>query len=165
MYKESYYFQHDYEPTSDPKIIALIGEHGAVGYGVFWRIVEMLHSDAEHRLPKKKYIFSAIAKQMLTSVEQISTIVNYATDVCELFISDENYIISERVNRNFNKRNDISTKRSEAGKRSASMRSNKIEQVLTSVQQNSTNANKGKEIKIKRKEVSADAFLKPGMVL
>ena len=165
MYKESYYFQHDYEPTSDPKIIALIGEHGAIGYGVFWRIVEMLHSDAEHRLPKKKYIFSAIAKQMLTSVEQISTIVNYATDVCELFISDENYIISERVNRNFNKRNDISAKRSEAGKRSASMRSNKSEQVLTSVQQNSTNANKGKEIKIKRKEVSADAFLKPGMVL
>lgn len=165
MYKESYYFQHDYEPTSDPKIIALIGEHGAVGYGVFWRIVEMLHSDAEHKLPKKKYIFSAIAKQMLTSVEQISTIVNYATDVCELFISDENYIISERVNRNFNKRNDISVKRSEAGKRSASMRSNKSEQVLTSVQQNSTNANKGKKRKEKEKEVFADAFLKPGMVL
>ena len=102
---------------------------------------------------------------MLTSVEQISTIVNYATDVCELFISDENYIISERVNRNFNKRNDISVKRSEAGKRSASMRSNKSEQVSTSVQQNSTNANKGKKRKEKEKEVSADAFLKPGMVL
>jgi uncharacterized protein YdaU (DUF1376 family) len=165
MYKESFYFQHDYEPTSDPKIIALIGEHGAIGYGVFWRIVEMLHSESEHKLPKKQYLFSAIAKQMLTSVEQILTIVNYATDVCELFVSDENYIISERVNRNFNKRTDISVKRSEAGKRSASMRYNKSEQVLTSVQQNSTNANKGKEIKIKRKEVSADAFLKPGMVL
>jgi len=57
--KESYYFSHDYEPTSDPKIAALLGEFGAVGYGIFWRIVEMLHSSKDHQIPKKKYIYSA----------------------------------------------------------------------------------------------------------
>ena len=63
MTKESYYFPHDYEPTGDPKIQALIGEYGATGYGIFWRVVEMLHSNAEHKLPFKNYIFLAIAKQ------------------------------------------------------------------------------------------------------
>ena len=153
MKKEAYYFQHDYEPTSDPKMIALLSEFGATGYGVFWRIIEMLHSNSDHKLPKKKYMFSAIAQQMLTSVEQILAIINFATDVCELFISDKDFIISERVNRNFDKRNEISDKRSEAGKRSASIRYNKKEQVLDFVQQNSTKGNKGKERKEKEKKI------------
>ena len=41
--KETFYFQHDYEPTSDPKMQALVGEYGAAGYGVSWSIIEMLH--------------------------------------------------------------------------------------------------------------------------
>ena len=149
--KETYYFQHDYEPTSDPKIIALIGKFGAVGYGIFWRVVEMLHSNSEHRIPKKEYVFVALAQQMLTSVEQIVTIIDFCTNTCELFISDNDFIISERVNRNFDKRSDISEKRSAAGKASASMRYNKSQQVLTSVQQNLTNGNKGKEKKTNKR--------------
>jgi hypothetical protein len=140
--KEAYYFPHDYEPTSDPKIQALLGEHGAVGYGIYWRVVEMLHSDQEHKLPHKKYIYLAIAKQMLTSVEQVETIINFAIQDCELLQSDGVRFWSNRVIRNFEKRADISKKRSEAGKASANAK-----QVLTSVEQNSTNANKGKESK------------------
>jgi uncharacterized protein YdaU (DUF1376 family) len=151
--KDKLYFQHDFEPTSDPKIIALLSKFGATGYGVFWRIIEMLHSNSEHKLPKKEYVLVAIAQQMLTSVEQISAILTFATDVCELFLKDENFIVSERVNRNFQKMESISAKRSEAGKRSASTRYqqvlNKSQQVSTSVQQNSTNTNKIKENKIK----------------
>ena len=167
-YKETFYFQHDYEPVSDPKITALLGKHGAAGYGIFWRIVEMLHSNTEHKLPKKEYIYAAIAQQMLTSVEQISTIIEYATNVCELFLKDENYIISERVNRNFDKRNDISEKRSAAGKLSASIRYNKSS---TNANTCSTKTNKGKEKKRKENNTRArevppygDIKPKPGMV-
>jgi hypothetical protein len=147
--KDTYYFQHDYEPTSDPKMVALLGDHGAVGYGIYWRIVEMLHSDTEHKLPHKKYIYLALAKQMLTSVEQIEAIVNFAIQECELLKSDGEYFWSDRVIRNIERRNDISKKRSKAGKASA-----RAKQVLTSVEQNSTNANKGKERKVNKRKVN-----------
>ena len=101
--KDTYYFSHDYNPTSDPKIQALIGEYGAVGYGIFWRIVEMLHEDELHKLQCKKYIYLALAKQMLTSVEQVESIIKNCIDTYELFKSDNDFFWSERVMRNINK--------------------------------------------------------------
>jgi hypothetical protein len=91
------YFSHDYNATLDPKIIALLGDYGAVGYGIYWRIVEMLHAEESHTLPLKDYIYKAIAKQMSTSVEQISTIINDCIDVYELFIKDDDFFYCQRV--------------------------------------------------------------------
>ena len=148
--KDTYYFSHDYNPTSDPKIQALIGEHGAVGYGLYWRIVEMLHEEGTHKLPCKKYIYLALAKQMSTSVEQVEIIVKCCIELCELFVSDNELFWSERVLRNIEKRTEISNKRSEAGKKSAELRkiSTSVEQVSTSVQQNPTKERKVKENKV-----------------
>lgn len=147
--KDTYYFSHDYNPTSDPKIQALIGEYGAVGYGIFWRIVEMLHEDELHKLQCKKYIYLALAKQMLTSVEQVESIIKNCIDTYELFKTDGDFFWSERVMRNINKRTELSNKRSKAGKMSAEMRKNStsVEQLPTSVEQNPTKERKGKEIK------------------
>ena len=147
--KDTYYFQHDYNPTSDPKVQALIGEHGAVGYGIYWRIVEMLHEDELHKLQCKKFIYIALAKQMLTSVEQVEAIIKSCIEIYELFKSDDDFFWSERVMRNINKRAELSNKRSKAGKLSAESRKNStsVEQMLTSVEQNPTKERKGKEIK------------------
>jgi hypothetical protein len=138
--KETYYFSHDYEPTSDPKIQALLGEYGGLGYGVYWRIVEMLHSDESHKLPLKQYVFLAIAKQMLTSAEQIQTIITFATTQCELFISDGEFVWSRRVNDNFLHRKEISEKRALAGRAGAIAK------------QNLAKHGKGKERKRKEKK-------------
>ena len=119
MKKETFYFSHDYEPTSDPKIQALIGEFGASGYGIYWRIIEMLHSNTEHKLPLKEYLFLAIAKQMLTSAEQTQAIINYCILPCELFVSDNDFFWSNRVNNNFLLRLQLSEKRSVAGRAGA----------------------------------------------
>ena len=73
--KDTYYFQHDYNPTADPKMQALIGEFGAEGYGIYWRLVEMMHEAENHKIEHKKYVNIAIAKQMLTSVEQVFLII------------------------------------------------------------------------------------------
>ena len=35
----------------------------------------MLHAEESHTLPLKEYIYKALAKQMVTSVEQVSAIV------------------------------------------------------------------------------------------
>ncbi len=149
--KDTFYFQHDYNPTSDPKVQALIGEYGAIGYGIYWRIVEMLHEDELHKLQCKKFIYIALAKQMLTSVEQVESIIKNCIDIYELFKSDDDFFWSERVMRNINKRTEISNKRSNAGKISAESRKNatSVEHKSTCVEQNPTKERKVKEIKVK----------------
>lgn len=145
------YFSHDYYATLDPKIIALLGDYGAVGYGIYWRIVEMLHAEESHTLPLKDYIYKALAQQMVTSVEQISTIINDCINVYELFIACDDCFYSKRVNDNIQKMEETKEKRSRAGKISAELRKNSthVQQNLTSVQQNLTQSNKIKENKIK----------------
>jgi hypothetical protein len=152
MSKDTFYFSHDYEPTSDPKIQAMLGQFGAIGYGLYWRIIEMLHSDNEHKLQKKQYIYLALAQQMLTDVEQVTTFVEQCINVFELFESDQNNFWSDRVKRNIEIRNINSANKSKAGKISAEMRKKAtgVEQVLTGVQQNPTKERKGKERKEKK---------------
>ena len=127
MARNAFYFQHDYDPTGDPKIQALVGEYGAVGYGIYWRVVEMLHSDATHMLPKKKYVYTALAKQMLVDVASVEKIIEDCVLEFELFQSDDGHIWSNRVFLNVKKRQELQEKRVEAGKKSAKSRKSKKE--------------------------------------
>jgi len=139
--KDTFYFPHDYEPTSDPKIQALVGEHGASGYGIYWRIVEMLHSDQFHKLPHKEYIYLAIAKQMLTSAEQNQAIINYCITPCELLQSDGKFFWSERVLRNIEERAKLSEIRAIAGRAGAIAK------------QKLAKPSKGKERKVNKEDI------------
>lgn len=147
----TFWFPHDYEPTSDPKMQALIGEYGAAGYGIFWRVSEMLHSDQNHRLPLKPYIFLAIAKQMQANAEQVEAIVRFACDTCELFETDGKMFWSNRVDRNMKDRSEISQKRSLAGKRGAEMKQmlSKSKQLLQANKQTVAQDRTGQDNNIK----------------
>lgn len=162
--KDTFWFAHDYEPTNDPKIQAMMADYGGLGYGIYWRIIEMLHSDAEHQLPFKRYIYSAIAKQLSTNANTCSTKMNkikqpdLSAEQVEIFIQDcildyelfhsnSDFFWSNRVHRNIEDKKDISEKRSKAGKESAEARKKQAlaqqeaanaEQVLTSVEQDAT---------------------------
>lgn len=143
MAKDTFYFQHDYEPTADPKIQALLSIHGAVGYGLYWRIVEMLHSNETHTLQTKPYLLIAIASQMKVDVDTIALIINDCVSKFELLVKDGETIYCNRVNRNIEKRNDIREKRVKAGKARAAH----AEQMLTNAKQNPAKESKEKEIK------------------
>ena len=161
--KDVYYFSHDYNPTSDPKMLAFVGEYGAVGYGIYWRIVEMLHESQEHTLPLKNYIYSALAKQMLTDVEQVFKIVESCINEFELFDCNDEVFWCNRVLRNVEKRLDLIAKKKKAGDASAKARqerkeaeemathdqhnSTDVQHNSTHDQHNSTEGNKEKEIK------------------
>lgn len=157
MAKDVFYFTHDYEPLSDPKLLALVGEYGASGYGIYWRIVEMLHSDDDHCLEHERYIYSAVAKQMSTPVEQVEQVLNYSIEVCKLFVSDGSVFWSERVFKNIGKREEIVESRRKAGRASAEARkkiaegngnSTHVEHELTHVEHFPTKERKGKESKV-----------------
>lgn len=151
MAKDTYYFQHDYEPTSDPKIQALLKQYDWTGYGLFWRIIEMLHSDPLHKLPKKNFIFISLSSGS-TTVEQVLNFVESCISDFELFVSDGNYFWSDRVFSNIDKRDEISKKASKGGKASAEKRkkATAVERPLnvgsTTLEPNSTKKRKEKEI-------------------
>ncbi len=139
--KETFYFSHDYSCTTEPKIQALIGKYGAKGYGLFWRIVEMLHEEPSHRLNMKPYVYEAIAKLFKEDLKEIKDIIEYMVVTCESFTKEKNEIYSDRVLQNLDKRDRIRKARSEAGKRSAEVRS-------TKAKQNPTKESKVKESKL-----------------
>lgn len=112
--KEVYFFRHDYNPTNDPKIICLLGNYGGLGYGVFWRITELLNEEETHKLQFKNYIFEAIAKQMLANAKQIEAIIRSCIEY-ELFETDNEYFWSNRVLRDMEWRKELSIKRAKSG--------------------------------------------------
>jgi hypothetical protein len=116
MSKEVYYFSHDYNPTNDPKIICLIGNYGGLGYGIYWRIIEMLHQEDNYKLPLKLYIYESVAKQMLTTAEQVELIIKDCVDKYELFQSNDGLFWSNRVVKNIETMEDKRQQKSVAGK-------------------------------------------------
>ncbi len=144
------YFPHDYNASTDLNITAFMSDAGLAGYGFYWIVIEILHKEKTHQMPRNQKTYKALAKQMSTSVEQVSTFVEQAINN-DLFEKNDEFIISERVLKNIKNRKEISEKRSIAGKISALKRTS-VEQVLTSVEQKATKKRKEKERKLKEKE-------------
>jgi hypothetical protein len=128
--KETFYFQHDYAPTSDPKVQVLLDKYGGLGYGVFWRIIEMLHTSENHRLELKDYVLLSIAKQMLTDIKTIQSIIDYMVDPCEILMRDATSVWSTRVDRYFDWRIEISKQRAESGRKGGLARQANAKQIL-----------------------------------
>jgi len=160
MKKDTFYFSHDYSTTSDPKIQAFLSMFGASGYGVFWRIIEMLHEDQQNKLPLKKYIYTAIGFQLKVDPVEVEKMIHCLIDDCEILKSDDDCFYSERVLNNMEKRKSVIEKRSMAGKRSAEKRallSSGVKQNSTSVQQKPTK--EIKENKSKSNKIEFDKLL------
>lgn len=160
MKKDTFYFSHDYSTTSDPKIQAFLSMYGASGYGVFWRIIEMLHEDQQNKLPLKKYIYTAIGFQLKVDPVEVEKMIHCLIDDCEILKSDDDCFYSERVLNNMEKRKSVIEKRSMAGKRSAEKRallSTGVQQKSTGVEQKPTK--EIKENKSKSNKIEFDKLL------
>jgi len=122
MAQESLYFSHDYNPFEDPQFEAFVSKHKAVGYAVFWRLIEMLHANADHRLPFEQYIYSSVAFKFALSPQDVENIICDCISEFRLFSADGELFWSERVFRNITKMKDIKEKKSKAGKKGAKKR-------------------------------------------
>jgi hypothetical protein len=162
MKKDTFYFSHDYSTTSDPKIQAFLSMFGASGYGVFWRIIEMLHEDQQNKLPLKKYIYTAIGFQLKVDPVEVEKMIHCLIDDCEILKSDDDYFYSERVLNNMEKRKSVIEKRSMAGKRSAEKRalqSTNVKQKSTRVEQTPTKEIKENKSKSNKNKIEFDKLL------
>ena len=157
--KKTYYFQHDFEAISDPKIQYILAKFGGIGYGLWWRIVEMLHQEDENKLQHKEYIYFALANQLKCEQDLVKSFIQSCIEDVDLLGSDGEYFWSERVLKNVGKMQNIKEKRSAAGKLSAEKRAENqevatsVEQNSASVEQNPTKENKTKENTIYRPSI------------
>ena len=112
--RSSFYFSHDCNARNDNKVINLRIKHGMRGYGIYFGIIELLMESKSYQLPLD---FTTIAYDLREDAKSIEDIVmNYGlfTINCTAFWSDS---LKERMKR----REEVSARRSEAGKRGAAV--------------------------------------------
>lgn len=109
------WFPHDYNAASDAKIRSLIRRHGATGYGLYWHLVEIMHT--EQSLPKAVAIDALVIG--INEDEETVTSFLATMETLQLVSKDGHDIYTiPRVTRNLSERKDISERRSKAaGKR------------------------------------------------
>ena len=169
MAKDTYYFSHDVNASNDPKIIVMKELCGVIAYAWWWILIEQLATQEEYKLPMDKITFTGLgiafgmkqneanassneAKGSIT--KQAEAYVNLLINECELLETDGEYFWSPSlIRRNLlrkKKRDEISQKRSEAGRlgglKSGKARS-KAKQMLQANEANEANEAKGKERK------------------
>lgn len=148
--KESYYFQHDYNAINDPKMMLLLSSCWLTWVGMYRIIIEILHQQEDSMISVeayKEYIkFYCQDKEIATHVEQV-------LNTCWLLLQQNGNICSNRVLKNKKLREEISIKRSLAGKISAEKRA-KDSQTSTSVEQGKEKKGKERKEKEKKKENS-----------
>ena len=105
--KETFYFQHDYNARTDPKLQDVLIEHGAAGLGVFWCIVEQLYEQGG-KLPLKTC--KSIAFALHVDCKVVESIIHDF----DLFTNDGANFWSKSVITRLGKRADIAEKRKAA---------------------------------------------------
>jgi hypothetical protein len=155
MDKEKNYFSHDLNARNDRKIAALVRDHKAAGYGIFWAACEMLHEEGGI-LEMDDITYSAIAKDLNDDFELVKKVIIGCIESYKLFFIADNNLTSNRVSRNLAKRSDISQKRRKAAfakhlHASAEQMDANGMQTDTIAMQNGAKKERNKEIKKERK--------------
>lgn len=67
--KDAYYFSHDSNALTDPKILSMRCDYGLEGYGLFWAILEMLRNESTYKLALDKNTYRAVKMQTGTTID------------------------------------------------------------------------------------------------
>jgi hypothetical protein len=109
--KDAHYIRHDYNASSDPKLINVRRDHGTAGYGTYWLLVEWLRQQKDGRVKLENvtaFIFNSQTDKTITE----AIINDY-----ELFTIDNGYVFNERLNRDTESYNAMKTKQIEGGRK------------------------------------------------
>lgn len=114
MSKDSFYFSHDYNARSDPKIKTMLAKLGMAAYGIYWAIIEDLYNNA-NALPLQ---YDVISYDLRVEEKIVKSI------ICdfELFVFKDGIFSSLSVQRRLEER----AAKSNAAKESANIRWAKV---------------------------------------
>lgn len=90
----SAWFKHDFNTVNNPKVQCLLADYHAAGYGVWWRLLELLGPADMHRIPDEKITYRAIAISLFEEVKFVKEIVELMVSEYKLFKIEDGYIYS-----------------------------------------------------------------------
>lgn len=108
------YFDHDANARRDPKIISLISDYGAEGYGKFWMLIEYLR-EQQGSIELTKNNYRAIAFELRCDSQEAENFINTLIEL-ELLRNNDGFIFSDRLNKNIEHLNTVREKRKTAAK-------------------------------------------------
>lgn len=152
--KESFYFSHDFSSSSDPKVVKMMSKHGMKGYGIYWRLIEMLAQETERWFLPKDY--EVLAYEMRTQCECIKSVVQDFG----LFEFDDKNLWNKRLDRHFDER----AEKSDKARKSAEIRwkrQEKREAKNANALRPQSDSNAIKERKGKEKKTTKKKFVPP----
>lgn len=94
--KDAYYFSHDANALTDPKILAMRCDYGMEGYGLYWAIIEMLRNEEKYKLDYDKNTFRAI-KSLTNTTINIEKYMNDCIEDYQLFKLENNKFFSNSL--------------------------------------------------------------------
>jgi uncharacterized protein YdaU (DUF1376 family) len=144
---DTHYFPHDTNASGDEKVIHLLSVMDWTGYGIYWGIIEKLHASSDGWMDAD---YERIAFAMRSQCVLIKQVI----EDFGLFNLDGNRFTSDRVLKNLRE----IKKKSDIGKTNAKARWDKaLTKDATAMplqcQPNAIKERKGKESKVKEKEI------------
>lgn len=106
---DTLYFSHNYNARNDPKIKDLLAEHGMVGYGIFWSLIEDLYSNTN----VLRLNYKTIAYDLRVDIDVVKSVIN---DFALFDVNDETFS-SKSVGERLKLRQEKSIKASESVKK------------------------------------------------
>ncbi len=115
------FFPHDINASQDPKIIRLLMKHGSKGYGLYWRIIELMAQNSKGELTID---YNLLGYTLRESAELIKSVIHDF----DLFVISSESFYSKRLAKEIQFANDKSLlAKQKAEKRWSKSKSNTIE--------------------------------------
>ena len=150
MPKDAYYFSHDANAHTDPKILKLRMALGWEGYGIYWAIIENLRCQENYSICESEFMFLTLS--LAIDEAKLKQVLSKCLEVNLLQVIDSK-VLSPSLLKRMEKADEIRNKRKIAGAKGGKAKAN----AKATLKQNSSikgKERKGKEIKedIKNKQ-------------
>lgn len=160
MGKDAYYFSHDCNADIDPKMVSMMLEYKATGYGWYFIILSAMREQENYKLLLDKNIFKYLSRRCYTNAKKIEKFIQDCVETFKLFQISENFLFSSSFLERMEMKEKKSKSYSERGKKGMATRWSDDNLAIT----NGNNKRKVKESKGKENNtIKGEFFTKPSL--
>lgn len=96
--KESYWFSHDSDAASNPRLVALIDKYGFEGYGRWWRLLERLRSCDGYRYDTATpFAWAVLGKDLMLNADEAQAFVHDCVQYFGILQTEGQYLCSDSL--------------------------------------------------------------------
>lgn len=124
--QEQLWFSHDCTAANSPKMVALLDTYGIAGYGMWWRLMEILRNEDDYKYDiSESFSYTVLAKFMMSEVSATEKFINDCINVFKLLQTDCEFIWSDDLLMRMEHLEQKRVVLSERGKKGAAVTNNK----------------------------------------